>query len=125
LSSPSEPSQQWRQLSADRRRRIIRAVGRGEAVADARDAALALELIERREQRLQRARRSWFWNWLSFRHLAVFGVSGVVAGLLTHQLLLVVIAAATPLYLIGVRKFLGRLIGNIASAREQNTRLLG
>jgi hypothetical protein len=125
LSSSTEPSEQWKHLSADRRRRIVRSVARGEAVTDPRDARLALELIERREQRLQRAQRSWFWNWLSARHLAVFGVSGVIAGLLTHQLFLVVAAAATPLYLIGVRSFLGRLTDKIASAREENARLLG
>jgi hypothetical protein len=109
----------------DRRRRVARAIARGEAVSDPRDASLALELIARREERLQRAERSWFWNWFSKRHLAVFATSGVIVGLLTRNALLVFIAVALPLYFLGARMVLARLQAKLASARERNTRLLG
>ena len=120
-----EWSRTWKLVPAERRRRIARAVLRGRAVADPRDAPLALELIERRAERLRRAQKTWFWNVLSTRHLVVFGVIGVIGGLLARDALLIAMAALIPLYLIGVRTFLRRLHDNIVSARENNERLVG
>jgi hypothetical protein len=97
---------------------------RGEAVRDPRDARLALEMIAQREARLQRAERVWFWSAFSKRHLLIFATLGFLLGLLTRNALLVFAALAVPAYLLGTRLLLRHLHAKLASAREQNARLL-
>jgi Flp pilus assembly protein TadB len=105
------------------RRRIVRAVARGEAVADPRDAPLALEVIDRREQRLQSARSGWFSRWLSGRHLAILACIGLVAAVLFHDFFVIGLVLLTALYVVGFRVFLRRLEKSIAAARQNNEQL--
>jgi len=113
----------WRSIPPEQRRRIVRAVARGEAVSDPRDAPLALEVIDRREQKLQSARTGWFSRWLSGRHLAIVACLGVVAAVLFHDFVVVGVALLTALYVVGFRVFLRRLETSIAEARRNNEQL--
>jgi len=113
----------WRSIPPEQRRRIVRAVARGEAVSDPRDAPLALEVIDRREQKLQSARTGWFSRWLSGRHLAIVACLGVVAAVLFHDFVVVGVALLTALYVVGFRVFLRRLETSIAEARRKNEQL--
>jgi Flp pilus assembly protein TadB len=122
-SRDDEWNRRWRSLPPEQRRRIVRAVARGEAVADPRDVSLALEVIDKREQKLQSARTSWFSRWLSGRHLAIVAVIGVVAAVLFHDFVLIGVALLTALYVVGFRLFLRRLETSIAEARRKNERL--
>jgi len=110
----------WRSIPVEQRRRIVRAVARGEAVGDPRDAPLALEVIDRREQRLQSARSGWFSRWLSGRHLVVLACIGVVAAVLFHDFFVIGLVLLTALYVVGFRVFLRRLEKSIAEARRNN-----
>jgi Flp pilus assembly protein TadB len=118
-----EWTRKWRSIPPEQRRRIVRAVARGEAVSDPRDAPLALEVIDRREQKLQSARTGWFSRWLSGRHLAIVACLGVVAAVLFHDFVVVGVALLTALYVVGFRVFLRRLETSIAEARRKNEQL--
>ncbi|MGZ8692647.1 MAG: hypothetical protein ACXWZY_11940 [Gaiellaceae bacterium] len=119
-----EWARKWKSLPTEQRRRIVRAVARGEAVADPRDAPLALELIERRERKLQSARSGWFSRWLSGRHLVILACIGVVAALLFHDFLVIGVVLLTALYVTGFRMFLRRLEKSVAEARERNEQIV-
>ena len=116
-------TRRWKSIPPEQRRRIVRAVARGEAVSDPGDAPLALEVIDRREQKLQSARTGWFSRWLSWRHLAILATIGVVAAVLFHDFVVVGIALLTALYVVGYRLFLRRLETSIAEARRNNEQL--
>jgi Flp pilus assembly protein TadB len=118
-----EWTRRWRSIPPEQRRRIVRAVARGEAVADPRDVPLALEVIDKREQKLQSARTGWFSRWLSGRHLAIVACIGVVAAVLFHDFVLIGVALLTSLYVVGFRLFLRRLETSIAEARRKNEQL--
>jgi uncharacterized membrane protein len=118
-----EWTRKWRSIPVEQRRRIVRAVARGEAVVDPRDAPLALEVIDRRERKLQSARNGWFARWVSVRHLVPLACIGVVAAVLFHDFLVIGLALATALYLVGFRVFLSRLETSIGEARQKNEQL--
>jgi hypothetical protein len=118
-----EWTRRWRSIPPEQRRRIVRAVARGKAVSDPRDAPLALEVIAKREQKLQSARTGWFSRWL-WRHLAIVACIGVVAAVLFHDFFVIGAAVLTALYVIGFRVFLRRLETSIAEARRNNERLV-
>jgi Flp pilus assembly protein TadB len=118
-----EWTRKWRSIPPEQRRRIVRAVARGEAVSDPRDAPLALEVIDKREEKLQSARNGWFSRWLSGRHLAIVACLGVVAAVLFHDFVVVGVALLTALYVVGFRVFLRRLETSIAEARRNNEHL--
>jgi predicted transcriptional regulator of viral defense system len=118
-----EWTRKWRNVPVEQRRRIVRSVARGEAVADPRDAPLALEVIDRREQKLQSARRGWFSRWLSGRHLVVLAAIGLVAALVFRDFLVIGLTLLTALYVVGFRLFLRRLEASIVEARRKNEQL--
>ncbi len=55
--------------------------------------------------------------------MLIFGALGVVGGLLIGDLVIVGVAAATPLYVLAMRVFFRRLEARTALAREANERL--
>jgi uncharacterized membrane protein len=118
-----EWTRKWRSVPVEQRRRIVRAVARGEAVADPLDAQLALEVIDRRERRLQSARSGWFSRWLSGRHLVILACIGLVAAVLFHDFFVIGLVVLTALYVIGFRLFLRRLEKSIGEARQNNEQL--
>jgi hypothetical protein len=118
-----EWTRKWRSIPVEQRRRIVRAVARGQAVADPGDASLALEVIDRREQKLHSARNGWFARWLSGRHLVILACIGVVAAVMFHDFVVIGLALLTALYVVGFRLFLSRLETSIAEARQKNEQL--
>jgi Flp pilus assembly protein TadB len=118
-----EWARKWRSIPVEQRRRIVRAVARGEAVADPRDAPLALEVIDRREQRLQSARSGWFSRWLSGRHLVILACIGLVAAFVFRDFLVIGLTLLTAVYVVGFRAFLRRLETSITEARRKNEQL--
>jgi Flp pilus assembly protein TadB len=118
-----EWTRRWRSIPPEQRRRIVRAVAKGEAVSDPRDAPLALEVIDRREQKLESARTGWFSRWLSGRHLVILACIGLVAALVFRDFLVIGVTAMTAVYVVGFRVFLRRLETSIAEARRKNERL--
>jgi hypothetical protein len=115
-----EWNRKWRSLPSEQRRRIARAVQRGEAVADPRDAPFAIELSQKRQHRLQSARSGFFSKWSSVHHVAMFGCIGIVGAVLTHNYLVAGVMLLTGVYLIGLRVFLRRLETNAATSRRKN-----
>jgi hypothetical protein len=114
---------QWKKVDRKRRRRIARSVRRGEAVADPRDAALALELIDaqRRLTRDHGQRRRWIHR-VHYVLLALLAVSVV----LTRADLKLAVFALLPIgYLLVMQLFVRRLQARVASAREKNEQLVG
>jgi hypothetical protein len=124
LRRDDEWTRKWRSVPVEQRRRIVRSVARGEAVADPRDAPLALEVIDRREQKLHSAQRGWFSRWLSGRHLVLLAVIGLLAALVFRDFLVIGLTALTAVYVVGFRLFLRRLESNIGEARRNNERLV-
>ena len=115
-----EWARKWRSLPTEQRRRIVRAVARGEAVADPRDAPLALELIDMRERRLQIGRSRWFARFLTKRHVVILICFAVVGVVLTHDYLVIGIALLGALNLAAVQIFLRRTERKLAEARRNN-----
>jgi len=112
----------WRSVDRDRRRRILRAVRRGEAVSDPRDATLALELIawQRKVAGLGAGR---FSRWLGRFHLLLV-VGAVSTALITHDLRLVALVSLPVVYIGGLRIFNRHLQTRIAAAQEKNAQLV-
>jgi hypothetical protein len=113
----------WRNLANERRRSIARAVARGEAVSDPRDAPLALKLIAKREQQLQVGRSRWFARFLTKRHIVILVCFAVVGVVLTRDYLVIGIALLGALNLVAVQAFLRRTEKKMAEARRNNEQL--
>jgi hypothetical protein len=115
--------ERWRKVDRDRRRRILRAVRRGEAVQDPRDAALAVEFIDAQQQ-LTRKRTPGA-GWMNRVHYLVLALLAVSVALATPDLRLIGFGLLPLGYLLAIRLFVHRLQGRLASAREKNERLAG
>jgi hypothetical protein len=113
----------WRKVDRDRRRRILRAVRRGEAVDDPRDAALALEFIDH-QQRLTRDRGHGK-GWVTRMHYVLPALLAVSVALTTPDLKLIGFAFLPLGYLLALRLFVHRLQVRVSSAREKNEQLVG
>jgi hypothetical protein len=118
-----EWARKWRSVPTEQRRRIVRAVARGEAVADPRDAPLALELIDKKEQQLQVGRSRWFARFLARRHVVILVCFAIVGVVLTRDYLVIGIAVLGALNLAAVQIFLRRTERKMAEARRENERL--
>jgi membrane protein implicated in regulation of membrane protease activity len=115
--------ERWRKVDRDRRRRILRAVRRGEAVEDPRDAALAVEFIDAQQQ-LARKRTPGS-GWMKRVHYLVLALLAVSVAMATPDLRLIGFGLLPLGYLLAIRLFVHRLQGRLASAREKNERLAG
>jgi hypothetical protein len=112
----------WRKVDRDRRRRILRAVRRGEAVDDPRDAALALEFIDHQQLTRDRAHGK---GWVTRLHYVLVALLAVSLALTTSDFKLIGFALLPLGYLLAIRLFVHRLRGRVASAREKNEQLAG
>ena len=112
----------WKGVDRDRRRRILRAVRRGEAVDDPRDAALALEFIDHQQLTRDRAHGG---GWTSRLHYVLLALLAISVGLTTPDFKLIGFALLPLGYLLAIRLFVHRLQGRVASAREKNEQLAG
>jgi hypothetical protein len=112
----------WKRVDRDRRRRILRAVRRGEAVDDPRDAALALEFIDHQQLTRDRAQGG---GWTSRLHYGLLALLAVSVALTTPDFKLIGFALLPLGYLLAIRLFVHRLRGRVASAREKNEQLAG
>jgi hypothetical protein len=113
----------WSEVEPERRRRIARAIHRGEAVADVRDAPLALELIEHKLRHASRFNRTR--KWLSPRHLLLVAGVSVPVAVVTHDYVPMGIFVGLPLYLFPLQVFLSRLEARTKLALEKNKELAG
>jgi hypothetical protein len=113
---------QWRSVDRNRRRRIVRAVRRGEAVSDPRDATLALQLIDwqRKVAGMGAGRLS---RWSRRLHLLLV-IGAVSTALITHDLRLVALVSLPVAYIGGLRVFNRHLQKRIAAAQEKNAQLV-
>jgi hypothetical protein len=114
----------WRSLDRDRRRRIMRAIRRGEAVSDPRDAALAIELIAWQRRLVVGMRAGRLSRWSGRFHDVLMVVATVSIALVTHDLALVSLVSLPLLYIAGLRLYNRRLETRIASAQEKNAQLV-
>jgi hypothetical protein len=112
----------WKRVDRDRRRRILRAVRRGDAVDDPRDAALALEFIDHQQLTRDRAHGG---GWTSRLHYVLLALLALSVGLTTPDFKLIGFALLPLGYLLAIRLFVHRLRGRVASAREKNEQLAG
>jgi Flp pilus assembly protein TadB len=113
----------WRNLPKEQRHRIARAVTKGEAVSDPRDAQLALEFIDKREQQLQVGRSRWFARFLTRRHVVILVCFAVVGIVVTRDYLVIGIALLAALNLVAVQTFLRRTEKKLVEARRNNEQL--
>ena len=113
----------WRKTDRDRRRRILRAVRRGEAVDDPRDPALALEFIDHQQQ-LTRD-RGHGGGWTNRLHFVLLALLAVSVALTTPDFKLIGFALLPLGYVLAICVFVHRLRGRVASAREKNEQLAG
>ena len=112
----------WRKVDRDRRRRILRAVRRGEAVDDPRDAALALEFIDHQQLTRDRAHGK---GWATRLHYVLLALLVVSVALTTPDFKVIGFAFLPLGYLLALRVFVHRLQGRVSSAREKNEQLAG
>ena len=113
----------WKKVDRARRRRIARSVRRGEAVADPRDAALALELIDHQQRRFggdHGARRPW----LPRLHFVLLALLALSVGL-TSDFKLIGFALVPVGSVLTLRLVVQRLEARIAAAHEKNEQLAG
>ena len=96
---------------------------KGEAVSDPRDAQLALEFIDKREQQLQVGRSRWFARFLTRRHVVILVCFAVVGIVVTRDYLVIGIALLAALNLVAVQTFLRRTEKKLAEARRNNEEL--
>ena len=96
---------------------------KGEAVSDPRDAQLALEFIDKREQQLQVGRSRWFARFLTRRHVVILVCFAVVGIVVTRDYLVIGIALLAALNLVAVQTFLRRTEKKLAEARRNNEQL--
>ena len=113
----------WRKVDRDRRRRILRAVRRGQAVDDPRDVQLALEFIDH-QQELTR-NRALGAGWRDRVHYVLLALLAVSVALTAPDFKLIGVALLPLGYLLAIRFFVHRLQGRVASAREKNEQLAG
>ena len=113
----------WKKVDRARRRRIARAVRRGKAVSDPRDAALAVEMIDAQQKLTNLTDRSGWKQGLHYAFLAVFVASVAIpsrGNLRTAGL------ALLPLILLTAMHFAARRLRARADwAREKNEQLTG
>ena len=114
----------WRSVDRSRRRRIMRAVRRGEAVADPRDAALAVELIAWQRELAVGMRAGRFSRWSGRFHDVVIVVAAVSIAFFTHDLALVSLVSLPVAYIAALHLYSRRLESRIAMAREKNAQLV-
>jgi hypothetical protein len=112
----------WRKVDRERRRRILRAVRRGEAVDDPRDAALALEFIDHQQLTRDRAHGK---GWATRLHYVLLALLAVSVALTTPDFKVIGFAFLPLGYLLALRVFVHRLQGRVSSAREKNEQLAG
>jgi hypothetical protein len=114
----------WRSVDRDRRRRIVRAVRRGETVSDPRDAALAVELIAWQRELAVQMRAGRFSRWSGRFHDVVIVVAAVSIAVVTHDLALVSLVSLPVVYIASLRLYNRRLETRMAAAREKNAQLV-
>lgn len=102
----------------------MRAIRRGEAVSDPRDAALAVELIAWQRELAVGRRAGRFSRWSGRLHDVLMVVVGVVIVSVTHDLVLVVLVALPVVYIAGLSLYNRRLKTRIAAAGEKNAQLV-
>jgi hypothetical protein len=113
-------TRKWKSVPAEQRRRIARAVARGEAVADPRDAPLAVELAERRQRLLQSRRSGWFSRW----HLVIYAGSGVVAVVFTRDVVFAALFVLSMLCFVASRVSLRRIERRAGEAHQKNAQIV-
>jgi hypothetical protein len=113
-------NQRWKSIGPERRRRILRAVYRGEEVGDPRDASLAVELVDRRKAVAVRYIGS---RWLSARHILFFTGLGLTLSFATGDLQMAALGLLLALYLLSAAAFFRHLQARATRARERNERL--
>ena len=102
----------------------MRAVRRGEAVSDPRDAALAGELIAWQHELAVGMRAGRFSRWSGRFHDALMVVATVSIALFIHDFALVGLVSLPLVYIAGLRLYNRRLETRIAAAREKNAQLV-
>jgi hypothetical protein len=112
-------ARKWKSLPAEQRRRIAHAVARGEAVADPRDAPLAVELAERKEQTLQSRRSGWFSRW----HLVIYAGSGLLAVAFVRDGVFAALFVLSALCFAVSRLSLRRIERRAGEARQKNEQI--
>jgi len=115
-----EWTRKWKSAPIEQRRRVARAVARGEAVADPRDAPLAVELAERKQQRLQSRRSGWFSRW----HLVIYAGSGVVAVVFTRDVVFAALFVLSTLCFAASRVSLRRIERRAGEAHQKNEKIV-
>ncbi len=118
-----EWARKWKSVPVEQRRRIVRAVARGEAVADPSDAPLAVELAERKERQLQSRRTGWFSRWTHGTHLVIVACIGLVIVVLYHDFVVVVLYLLSTLCFAASRVSLRRIEKRAGEARLKNEQL--
>jgi hypothetical protein len=116
--------ERWRDLDRGRRRRILRAVRRGEAVSDPRDAALALEFIERQRDIAERMRAGRLSRWFGKLHVALIVVATISVALVARDPVVAGIVCLPLVYIGALRLYGRRLETRIAAARQKNAQLI-
>jgi len=111
--------QRWKAIGPERRRRVLRAVYRGEEVDDPRDAPLAVELVDRRKAISIRYIGS---RWLSPTHVLVFTALGLPITLATGDIRTTALGLLLALWLLSFGAFMKRLQARATQAREKNQR---
>lgn len=122
-SGYNEWAQRWKTIDPQRRRRIARAIRRGEGVADPRDAALALELIDRQRELNARVFTGKKWRWFDRLDNAFLGVVILFLALLTHDLAIVGFACLPAAFFIAIQLYTRRIESRITVARQKNEQL--
>jgi hypothetical protein len=115
-----EWARKWKSGPIEQRRRIARAVARGEAVADSRDAPLAVELAERKQQLLQSRRSGWFSRW----HLVIYAGSGVVAVVFVRDVVFAALFVLSALCFAASRFLLRRIERRAGEAHQKNEQMV-
>jgi hypothetical protein len=115
-----EWARKWKGAPVAQRRRIAHAVARGEAVADPRDAPLAVELADRRQRRLQSRRSGWFSRW----HLVIYAGIGTVAVVQTHDFVFAALFVLSTLCFAASRVSLRRIERRAADAHQKNEQIV-
>ena len=112
--------QRWKAIGPERRRRVLRAVYRGEEVGDPRDAPLAVELVDRRKAVAVRYIGS---RWFSRTHVLFFTAIGLPVAVVTGDLRMATLGLLLALYLLSFGAFMKRLQARATQAREKNEQL--
>jgi Flp pilus assembly protein TadB len=108
-----------KELPRERRRAIARALRRGEAVGDPRDAPLAIELAERTQRMAVKGRLTGRLAWATHVGLAFIVVVAIARDQWIHAVVLVIGAVSW----VGSRFWLRRLVTNAERAELRNREL--